>query len=139
MPNQFVALGELLEAGTLIFSHELFNEAAGIGDLALLVDVVVLDDGSKGVFVGLDHASNSRDMELIRICASAKVIWKGDLFTRVLRATTVDLHVSDRVRFLHGEGDHDGRDDLVADFRGLFHVAGNDVDGVPGAALDLIG
>ena len=105
---ELLVADKLLETGALVISHVLLDEATCVGDLALLVDVVVLDDGSKGVFVGLDHASNSRDMELIRICASAKVIWKGDLFTRVLRATTVDLHVSDRVRFLHGEGDHDG-------------------------------
>ena len=49
----------------------------------------------------------------------------------------MDLKVADGVSSDHVQGDHDRGDDFVADLRGFLHVAGNDVDGVPGAALDI--
>ena len=50
----------------------------------------------------------------------------------------MNLELTDTVWTLHLERDHDSRDDLVCAFGGLFHVAGNNVYGVPGATLHLI-
>ena len=51
----------------------------------------------------------------------------------------MDFHFAASVRSVHLKGDHDCRDDLVADLRSFLHVTDSDVDGVPGSALDLIG
>ena len=51
----------------------------------------------------------------------------------------MDLHVANAVSLKHLEGNHDGGDYFVADFGSLFHVAGNDMDSVPGAIFDLFG
>lgn len=51
----------------------------------------------------------------------------------------MDLHVANTVGLNHLEGDHDGGDHFVADFGSFFHVAGNDMNGVPGASFDLSG
>ena len=50
----------------------------------------------------------------------------------------MDLELTDAIRTLHLERDHDSRDDLVCAFGGLLHVAGNNVYGVPSATLHLI-
>ena len=51
----------------------------------------------------------------------------------------MDRHFTASGWSIHLEGDHDRRDDLVADFRSLFHVTDSDVNGIPGSALDLVG
>ena len=51
----------------------------------------------------------------------------------------MDLHLAASVGSVHLEGDHDRRDDLVADLGSLLHVTDSDMDSVPGSALDLIG
>lgn len=50
----------------------------------------------------------------------------------------MDLKFADSVCSLHLEGDHDGGDDLVGALGGLLHVAGDNVNRVPGTTLDLI-
>ena len=51
----------------------------------------------------------------------------------------MNLHLAARVRSIHLEGNHDRRNDLVADFGGFFHVADSDMNSVPCPTLDLIG
>lgn len=51
----------------------------------------------------------------------------------------MDFHFAASVGPVHLKGDHDCRDDLVADLRSFLHVADSDMNGVPGSALDLIG
>ena len=51
----------------------------------------------------------------------------------------MDFHFAASVGSVHLKGDHDRRDDLVADLRSLLHVADSDVDGIPSSALDLVG
>ena len=51
----------------------------------------------------------------------------------------MNFHFAASVGSVHLKGDHDCRDDLVADLRSLLHVTDSDMDGVPGSALDLIG
>ena len=47
------------------------------------------------------------------------------------------MHLANAVGLDEVKGDHDRGDDLVADFGGLLHVAGNNMDSVPSAALHL--
>ena len=65
---------QLLEAGALVVCHVLLNKAACVGDLALLVDVGVLNGLPEHVLVLLDEASNSGYVELVRISATSEVI-----------------------------------------------------------------
>ena len=51
----------------------------------------------------------------------------------------MDRHFTASGGSIHLEGDHDRRDDLVADLGSLLHVTDSDMDGVPGSALDFIG
>ena len=50
----------------------------------------------------------------------------------------MDRHFAASGGSFHLEGDHDRRDDLVADLRSFLHVADSDVDGIPSSALDLV-
>ena len=51
----------------------------------------------------------------------------------------MDRHFAASGGSIHLEGNHDRRNDLVADLGSLLHVTDSDVDGIPGSALDLIG
>ena len=62
---ELLVADKLLETGALVISHVLLDEATCVGDLALLVDVGVLDSLSEQVLVLLDEASNRRDVELV--------------------------------------------------------------------------
>jgi len=48
----------------------------------------------------------------------------------------MNLHLANLL-LLHLEGDHDRRDDLVADLGGILHVASNDMNCVPSSGLSL--
>ena len=81
---ELLVADKLLETGALVISHVLLDEATCIGDLALLVDVGVLDSLSEHVLVLLDHASNRRDVELVRVGATAEVVWQIHLLADTL-------------------------------------------------------
>ena len=51
---ELLVADKLLETGALVISHVLLDEAACIGDLALLVDVGVLDGLPEHFLVLLD-------------------------------------------------------------------------------------
>ena len=64
----------LREASTLVIRHILVNQTARVRDLPLLRDVVVLHCHPKGVFIGLDQATDMGDVELVDISAVAEVV-----------------------------------------------------------------
>ena len=65
---------KLLETGALVISHVFLDETACVGNLALLVDVGVLDGLPEHVLVLLDEASDSGDVELVRVGAATEVV-----------------------------------------------------------------
>ena len=136
---ELLVADQLLEAGALVVRHVLLDEAARVGDLALLVDVDVLHALPEHFLVLLDEAPDSGDVEYVRVSAISEVVRQRHLLAGALRRAAVDLHLTAGVGSEHLEGDHDRRDDLVADLGGLLHVTGDDMDGVPSAALDLVG
>ena len=76
-------------------------------------------------------------MEDVRISAVAKVSWHLHLLTRAFRAASMNGHLSVAVWLLHFERDHHGRDDFVGDLGCFSHIAGDNVDAVPRARLDI--
>ena len=72
--TELLIADKLLETGSLVISHVLFDKAACVGDLALLVDVGVLDGLPEHFLVLLDEASDSGDMEIVRVGAATEVI-----------------------------------------------------------------
>ena len=72
--TELLVANKLLETGALVISHVLLDEAACVGDLALLVDVGVLDGLPEHFLVLLDEASDSGDMEIVRVGAATEVI-----------------------------------------------------------------
>ena len=72
--TELLVADKLLETGALVISHVLLDEAACVGDLALLVDVGVLDGLPEHFLVLLDEASDSGDMEIVRVGAATEVI-----------------------------------------------------------------
>ena len=72
--TELLVADKLLETGALVISHVLLDEAACVGDLALLVDVGVLDGLPEHFLVLLDEASDSGDMEIVRVGATTEVI-----------------------------------------------------------------
>ena len=72
--TELLVADKLLETGALVISHVLFDEATCVGDLALLVDVGVLDGLPEHFLVLLDEASDSGDMEIVRVGAATEVI-----------------------------------------------------------------
>ena len=64
----------LREASALVIRHILVNQTARVRDLPLLRDVVVLHCHPQRVFIGLDQATNVRDVELVDISAVAEVV-----------------------------------------------------------------
>ena len=81
---ELLVADKLLETGALVVSHVLLDEAASVGNLALLVDVGVLDGLSEHVLVLLDEASDGGDVELVRVGATSEVIWQIHLLTNTL-------------------------------------------------------
>ena len=82
--TELLVADKLLETGALVISHVLFDEATCVGDLALLVDVGVLDSLPEHILVLLDEASNSGDVELVRVGATAEVVWQVHLLANTL-------------------------------------------------------
>ena len=72
--TELLVADKLLETGSLVISHILLDEAACVGDLALLVDVGVLDGLPEHFLVLLDEASDCGDMEIVRVGAATEVI-----------------------------------------------------------------
>lgn len=82
--TELLVADKLLETGALVVGHVLFDEASCVGDLALLVDVGVLDSLPEHVLVLLDEATNSGDVELVRVGATAEVVWQVHLLADTL-------------------------------------------------------
>ena len=72
--TELLVADKLLETGSLVISHVLLDEAACVGDLALLVDVGVLNGLPEHFLVLLNKASDSGDMEIVRVGAATEVI-----------------------------------------------------------------
>ena len=81
---ELLVADQLLEAGALVVSHVLLNEAACVGDLALLVDVGVLNGLPEHFLVLLDEASDRGDVECVRVGATSEVFRQSYLLTNTL-------------------------------------------------------
>ena len=84
LAQKLVLPRQLLEACTLAIRHVLVDQPARIRDLPLLVNIVVLYGHSQRVFVGLNQATDVRNVEHVRVRTIAEVIGKGDLLLSTL-------------------------------------------------------